>query len=585
MGRYYNEHYNYKDIGLWDDEAWKDRGSIMGPLAAALARESRAQQEAAGTLSLDRFAGRTDEEMPAPARAPFFRDVLEEWKALGLQFVSVGMVDLAMVPMSVVRRENHSPRVLLVPFFADKKHPHWAMNVIEANRELLLRAAAEEVFVLFQMMGPPNGSMMQETGLEAEGLFKVTLSPMYLDLHLLTEAGKTIADIPGVDAEQFGPIQSFLGLDVVEVTQLWQASLGHQYTINKIYTSTPHDPKNPRPSQGVPGYDEGMHRHSTAGRLQAESMLLEHKFRSTRDPELQAALKDRGLRYKEHPIDDFGFWFSIVPESVYTKPEEKLPLLVIMKEPRTSIPFMNLTAMQFYAPFLEIAANGEFMTMFFAFEHPDDNDILADLIERCAAEYPVDRSRIYITGQSHNGYYALEFYRRHPKLIAAAATLADPISLEVGALITNYGEDFIPESFAQFDLPLININGQLENKMTTTPAGSPEHRLHAKNYVRRLQAFRAKNRYTVDEVMAARSSGDYVTRTNGIPADRTEVQYHLGTELYFSDVMNEDGRWHLRFVTIENTPHMIMPQMGEVAWSFMRRFARDPETGAVIERY
>jgi len=38
-------------------------------------------------------------------------------------------------------------------------------------------------------------------------------------------------------------------------------------------------------------------------------------------------------------------------------------------------------------------------------------------------------------------------------------------------------------------------------------------------------------------------------------------------------------------VAIENLPHTTSSLMHIVSWSFLRRFARDLETGAVIERY
>ena len=59
----------------------------------------------------------------------------------------------------------------------------------------------------------------------------------------------------------------------------------------------------------------------------------------------------------------------------------------------------------------------------------------------------------------------------------------------------------------------------------------------------------------------------------------------MGDEVYISDYHDENGRWLYRFASIENTPHMIMPQMAELSWEFMRRFARDPETGESIELY
>jgi len=200
--------------------------------------------------------------------------------------------------------------------------------------------------------------------------------------------------------------------------------------------------------------------------------------------------------------------------------------------------------------------------------------------------YPVDPTRIYLTGQSHNGYYALEFYRRHPKLIAAAATLCDPVGLQTGAVIDYYksrAEELIA-SFRQHDFPLIDINGNLENsyaRSDRTPQQIDDDVFYFQN---RLRAWRLRER-TREEILAAQTSPDYATRKNGVPADRTEVRFMMGDELYLSDYRNEDGRWLFRYISIENTPHMIMPQMAELSWEFVRRFARDRETGKSIELY
>ena len=100
----------------------------------------------------------------------------------------------------------------------------------------------------------------------------------------------------------------------------------------------------------------------------------------------------------------------------------------------------------------------------------------------------------------------------------------------------------------------------------------------------RLAAFKLPMR-SREEILAARTSPDYATRRNGVPADRTEVRYLMGGEVYVSDFQREDGKWYFRYISLENTPHMIMPQMAELSWEFLRRFARDNDTGAVIELY
>ncbi|MCD7917996.1 MAG: hypothetical protein LUF84_06030, partial [Clostridiales bacterium] len=134
------------------------------------------------------------------------------------------------------------------------------------------------------------------------------------------------------------------------------------------------------------------------------------------------------------------------------------------------------------------------------------------------------------------------------------------------------------------DYPLIDINGQLENsyqKTNRTPEKIDEDVTYFQN---RLAAFRLPMR-SREEILAAQSSPDYVTRRNGVPADRTEVRYVMGSEAYLSDYRNENGKWYFRYISLENTPHMIMPQMAELSWEFLRRFARNTETGEVIELY
>ena len=222
------------------------------------------------------------------------------------------------------------------------------------------------------------------------------------------------------------------------------------------------------------------------------------------------------------------------------------------------------------------------MLLFFAMESPEDNELLCDILAEAEALYPIERERVYITGQSHNGYLALEFARRHPERIAAIATLND----RHGISSPNYSVDPVPVSdemlddFAAFELPLINICGAIENVFPHTEKGSTAYKNAIDAYRRRLRAFRCPDR-TDEEIEAALTSENKAERMNGVPADRSETVVSMGMEAYISDVQNRDGKWQLRFVTLENLPHMISPQMAELSWSFLRRFAR--RDGRIVE--
>ena len=567
MGRRFNPYYNYNDMFMWDDETWKDRHERLRALLD-VANDLIGSYREKNPVP-EYFADRHDEVRDSSNRCAYFTDVVADWKAKGMNFVCSGMLGLTMAPDSVVEHRKRDAKVLYIPDVNNTDDPHYAINLLEHYRSVLEECAKAEVMVSFLpipmlLKAIPILEKFQET----QGNYRLDFDHVYLYLDFLEKLGFTMDMVSNKD--EYKPIEKLLGHDVVFISDKWEYHLAHQYIISRYYWET------------YPKWDYQQHIHTAVGRHMAESMRLEYDFDSSDDPILLAQWERKGLRYEKH-FTDHELWITMTPKSVFDDPDEKIPLLCIFKEPRTSAPFMMNTAMQFYYQYIDLAAQGNFMILFFVLETPDDNDMLLDVLEDAKKLYPIDESRIYITGQSHNGYYALEFYRRHPLLLAAAATLADPIGLEVGATVQPYNDEQI-ESFAKQDMPLININGQLENKYYTAEPGSELEMKNAVLYRNRLKAFRCKDR-SIEEIIAARKSEDYATRINGVPADRTEVRYIMGNEAYISDLQNIDGKWHLRFVTLENMPHMLAPQMADLAWEFMRRFARDKSTGEIKELF
>ncbi|MCD8368111.1 MAG: hypothetical protein LUC48_08850 [Clostridiales bacterium] len=570
---YYNEQYSYPDLFLWRDETWEGCENAAAPLFRKLEQLIAAEQQAAP--GVDHYADRHDEATDKVNRAAYFPDVVAAWQEKGMYFSSYGMMGEQMAPTAVERHQLYNPRVLLVPYVeTNRDDPHNAMNRLANNAALLETAARENILVQFAECKESTGGALIEKGIETQGTFRISYDPLYVDISALVRHGLTLADVPGLDLTAWPEPETLAGRTVVNISDKWQVNLAHQYTIGGIYR------------RNQPEWDYERHIRSMAGKRQAEGMRLERDYTDPHDPKMAAFWQEKGIRYEDHYIGH-DWYVTLTPESAYTHPDHKLPVLLTLKEPRTACPCTMQTAFQFYYDFIELCGRGEFMMVYFALETPEDNDeVLPSVLEEVLAAYPTDPSRVYITGQSHNGYYALEFYRRHPKLIAAAATLCDPVGLQVGARIDYYMSK-APEiiaSFRQYDYPLIDINGQLENsyqKTDRTPEKIDEDVAYFQN---RLKAFKLPMR-SREEILAAQDSPDYVTRRNGVPADRTEVRYVMGSEAYLSDYRNENGKWYFRYISLENTPHMIMPQMAELSWEFLRRFARNTETGEVIERY
>ena len=562
----YNQHYTYDDLYLWQDAAYEHSATEAAPVFMKL-RELWLEKNAAGGFT-KAFAGREDLQTDEVNRVAYFPDVLAEWETKGMHFTSSGMMGISMAPEKIYRHEIYDAPVLYIPYVIDDDEPEQAMNLLSQNAELLEEAAQENVLVQFaDCFSATHGSVIEKI-IESQGTFRTSYHPIYLDISLLKEAGLSLADVEGIKIEEWAEPVTLLGRWCVDISDKLELRQAHQHSISNIY------------HWKVPEWNFDKHIRSLAGKRQAESMHLEYDFKSTDDPRMEAFFKERGIRLDNHFLGH-DWYLTLTPESAMEHPEEKIPLLIVMKEPRTACRISTQTAFQFYYDFIEICARGEFMMLFFALETPEDNDeVLPGVLREVMAQYPVDETRVYLTGQSHNGYYALEFYRRHPNLIAAAATLCDPVGLKVGAVIDYYKTRAteIIDSFRQHDFPLIDINGNLENsyaRKDRSPETIEEDVFYFEN---RMKAFRL-HEFSKEEILSVHNSADRATAMNGVPSDRSEVRYMMGDEVYVSDYFNEKGELTFRYASIENTPHMIMPQMADLSWEFLRRFTRNPETG------
>ncbi len=566
---YYNKDYTYPDMFLWQDETYRGCMNAAGPLFLKLQELLEKEPHS------DHFPERTDLVTDAVNHMPYFPDYVKEWEEKGMYFSCSGMMGEVMAPRAVKEHRVKDAAVLYIPYAA-LNDPKQGMNLIADNAELLEQAARDNILVQFADCKASFHGAMIEKVIESQGTFRIHYKPILLDISALIRHGLTTADVPGLNSAEWQEPFLFAGRMVVDITDKLEMKQAHQHNISEIY----------RRDDKRWHWNFDRHIRTLAAKRQAEGMHLEVDSPDAYSLEMQAFWQERGIRYEDHDRD--GDWYiTLTPTGKTDAPDEKLPLFVVMKEPRTACKASTQTAFQFYYDFIELCAQGQFMMLFFALETPEDNDeVLPGIIDRVCEQYPVDPTRIYLTGQSHNGHYALEFYRRHPKMIAACAQLCDSVGLKSGAVIDYYlsRADELIESFRQYTYPDIVINGSLENSYRNADRNAEQAAEDVRYFRNRMAAWRL-HPYTDAEILGAQHSPDYATRMNGVPADRTEVRFIMGDEVYVSDYFTQDGINTFRYASIENTPHMIMPQMAELSWEFCRRFARNRETGESIVRY
>ena len=570
-----NKYYNYENIFLWDDSTWAARNGNLEPLLYHLYHLNYKLRKE--SCSIDYYKDHPDESLTVKTNSFTFSDVTAEWEKKGLHYHCTGMGGInwiAMVPLECVNGKLHNPTVLVVPNCTDTDNPRWAMNTLKHYQEYLTYASQNKVLVLFLNQGADDcKGVYVDIMLEVCSIYRVNFSKAFIDLTALHCADENIKDVPGINAAAFSKETILGSIPAVSITDQWESTLGHQVHVR-------------RSNRRKEYFDAEVLKHSTVGHRMADSIRVEYDYdQLSKDPLQKNRWTEMGLVCDEH-FTEGERWLTMVPKEALGVPEKKIPLILVMKEVRDASDFMTLTAFQFYYDLIEIAANGECMLLFFALETADDNELLVSLLKEAEKMYPVDPARVYITGQSHNGYLALEFARRHFNLIAAVATLNDRIGMAAPSCSVDIiiQTDEMIEEYARHDLPLINILGQAENILYTENQDTKNYLAYADGFRRRMKAFRCTE-YSTDEIAEARRSSELACRMNGIPSDRSEVRYIMGNEAYICDYKNRDNKWHLRLVSLQNLPHMISPAMFELSWSFLRRFARDSATGRIIELY
>lgn len=205
--------------------------------------------------------------------------------------------------------------------------------------------------------------------------------------------------------------------------------------------------------------------------------------------------------------------------------------------------------------------------------------------------YPVDVSRVYLTGFSAGGNRATWSSLLHPELFAGILVGAGlPFSFD-------YDEDLVTRA-AEFRIPMIGIGGTREKGnsipfSTTNPVDNPlpeivARLLGAENKVRWANAFFKLNHIpcsTLKENLArVAASKDEVEKLIGIGVQRSKVTAEMGQKHYWAEYADEDGLGLVTYVYIENLPHCVPPDMLDIGWNFLRRFSRDPVSKRLLIR-
>jgi hypothetical protein len=492
---------------------------------------------------------------------------------------------IVLAPEKVLADKAHKVPILYVPYVLDKKDIFWAMNtLVHFTRYNQLLARRRDFIIIYIVQdkstagrGGISDSLIDTAGDAYQGDYK----RLYLDMTAFQENGAKLSGIAGLDwSDESGTkrdpdaaIEHLGFIPVLNVAGKWTGQPGAGGAIGAAGNANPY-------------FDGQRIVHGMLGEhMMAGARALYNRGKDN-DPAITAYFEQMGLVYSQH--DYHGERWIVFSPRQAVEENRKLPLVLILTEVNYYNEYAVTSAYRSYVDYFRLAAAGELNILLYARETPEAMDHAYDIIKDAETTYPIDPSRIYVTGHSHNGHLSREFAYRHPDMVAAVAPLGNSSGLAAPA----YSHEAVVadneriEAWSKIDMPIITIGAAAEELSPHTMPSSilNDYDLFIEAWQRRLHASRAPAK-TREEIMAAEHSDDYVTRLYGLPNDGSSLQVIDGLEHYLIDIRNVDGKKHLRIVGVENMVHMAEPTMPMIAWTFMRRFARDQATGKVVELY
>lgn len=298
--------------------------------------------------------------------------------------------------------------------------------------------------------------------------------------------------------------------------------------------------------------------------------------------------KDTGY-YWEVPADAiqnrFKRWNSFVPVSAFqpANRDRKYPVVIVLHGGFNPISIIDGWG------FPQEAARREWIVIVPSLEL---DDILDEIIEEAKQLYPVDESRIYLTGFSYGGFMTNTIGNKRPDVYAAVAPCGAPLSN--GFVDKAIG----PEPQTPFDgvarntairtyMPIMTVSGNLDGhrfplydgKNYRTGESCAEELVEGINHWIRANGGRE---IPFADVLALKNRGDISEEEKqiGLPLakDCRRTVTADGIVSHIGDIKSADGIARVRLMCTMNMPHWPTPELSRQVFEFFSHFSRDPVT-------
>jgi hypothetical protein len=205
-------------------------------------------------------------------------------------------------------------------------------------------------------------------------------------------------------------------------------------------------------------------------------------------------------------------------------------------------------------------------------------DAAVQIIEELAAKYPIDRSRVYGTGNGGGAFASFNVYAHYPRHFAAIS----PFGISFRSSSVTLNRQQLEQNFtaAGIQLPTQILDGALNSKRW--------HPLILRNEATQdYDPWLALNGAVFNSVTFDRGkilvvyADDPAKHFTGIDFNHT-WKLSLEDEYYFGEFRDRNGVPMFRTGIARNASHWHSASFPRLIWEFCSMFSRDPKSGAIV---
>ena len=224
---------------------------------------------------------------------------------------------------------------------------------------------------------------------------------------------------------------------------------------------------------------------------------------------------------------------------------------------------------------IELAGKNRFMLVMAENTEPE---YLHGIIQEITASYPVDTSRVYMTGTSLGAYRTKAYAGMYPNEVAAIA----PMNASFGFLDGVDGDAALLKSMK---MPMLFVAGTADvyHMLPVMNQANPQRgSIAAWNVLVEMQGF---PEYTITEEESRQlleSTTDLLEYYTGLRLSQAIVHNYVNNRTFEINFTADDGPSLLSLIVEENGSHEPLGYDAEFAWNFFAHFSRDTQTGTLF---